>query len=123
MMKIIEIMADWGQEVKNATNNIPKNTDLTVTTVLNWVYAFAGVVATGFIVYGAVNYVMTQGDPGKIKQAGQTIAFAVIMIAFVMIMAGLGSGNDTLCTIGFVLIVVAMLYSPVKVHILDRKKK
>ena len=39
------------------------------------------------------------------------------------IMAGLGSGNDMLCTIGFVLIVVAMLYSPVKVHILDRKKK
>lgn len=59
----------------------------------------------------------------KTKAGGLTIAFAVIMIAFVMIMAGLDSGNDTLCTIGFVLIVVAMLYSPVKVHILDRKKK
>ena len=59
----------------------------------------------------------------KTKAGGLTIAFAVIMIAFVMIMAGLGSGNDTLCTIDFVLIVVAMLYSPVKVHILDRKKK
>jgi hypothetical protein len=59
----------------------------------------------------------------KTKAGGLTIAFAVIMIAFVMIMAGLGSGKDTLCTIGFVLIVVAMLYSPVKVHILDRKKK
>ena len=59
----------------------------------------------------------------KTKAGGLTIAFAVIMIAFVMIMAGLSSGNDMLCTIGFVLIVVAMLYSPVKVHILDRKKK
>ena len=59
----------------------------------------------------------------KTKAGGLTIAFAVIMIAFVMIMAGLDSGNDMLCTIGFVLIVVAMLYSPVKVHILDRKKK
>lgn len=59
----------------------------------------------------------------KTKAGGLTIAFAVIMIAFVMIMAGLGSGNDMLCAIGFVLIVVAMLYSPVKVHILDRKKK
>ena len=59
----------------------------------------------------------------KTKAGGLTIAFAVIMIAFVMIMAGLGSGNDMLCTIGFVLIVAAMLYSPVKVHILDRKKK
>jgi hypothetical protein len=59
----------------------------------------------------------------KTKAGGLTIAFAVIMIAFVMIMAGLGSGNDAMCTIGFVLIVVAMLYSPVKVHILDRLKK
>ena len=59
----------------------------------------------------------------KTKAGGLTIAFAVIMVAFVMIMAGLGSGNDMLCTIGFVLIVIAMLYSPVKVHILDRKKK
>lgn len=59
----------------------------------------------------------------KTKAGGLTIAFAVIMVAFVMIMAGLGSGNDMLCTIGFVLIVAAMLYSPVKVHILDRKKK
>lgn len=59
----------------------------------------------------------------KTKAGGLTIAFAVIMIAFVMIMAALGSGNDTLCAVGFVLIVVAMLYSPVKVHILDRLKK
>lgn len=59
----------------------------------------------------------------KTKAGGLTIAFAVIMVAFVMIMSGLGSGNDILCTIGFGLIIVAMLYSPVKVHILDRKKK
>lgn len=59
----------------------------------------------------------------KTKAGGLTIAFAVIMIAFVMIMAGLGSENDTICVAGFVMIVVAMLYSPVKVHILDRMKK
>lgn len=59
----------------------------------------------------------------KTKAGGLTIAFAVIMISFVMIMTGLGSENDMLCTIGFFLIVIAMLYSPVKVHILDRKKK
>ena len=59
----------------------------------------------------------------KTKAGGLTIAFAVIMAAFVMIMSGLGSGNDTLCLVGFVLIVIAMMYSPVKVHILDRKKR
>ena len=59
----------------------------------------------------------------KTKAGGLTIAFAVIMIAFVMIMTALGSGNDVMCTVGFVLIIAAMIYSPVKVHILDRMKK
>ncbi|MGM9616679.1 hypothetical protein [Butyricicoccus sp.] len=57
------------------------------------------------------------------KAGGLTIAFIVIMIAFVMIMAGLYTGASVLCTVGFVLIVVAMLYSPVKVYILDRRNK
>lgn len=56
----------------------------------------------------------------KTKAGGLTIAFLVIMIAFVIIMAGLGTGNDMLCTVGFVLIVFAMLYSPVKVYILRK---
>lgn len=56
----------------------------------------------------------------KTKAGGLTIAFLVIMIAFVVIMAGLGTGNDALCTVGFVLIVFAMLYSPVKVYILRK---
>ena len=56
----------------------------------------------------------------KTKAGELTIAFLVIMIAFVIIMSGLGTGNDMLCTVGFVLIVFAMLYSPVKVYILRK---
>jgi hypothetical protein len=56
------------------------------------------------------------------KEGGLTIAFIVIMIAFAMIIAGLG-GNTALCTAGFVLIVAAMLYSPLKVQIYDRIQK
>ena len=59
----------------------------------------------------------------KTKAGGLTIAFIVIMVAFVLIMIGLGSAGDSLCMIRFLLIVVAMLYSPVKVYILDRMKK
>lgn len=58
----------------------------------------------------------------KTKAGGLTLAFIVIMIAFAVIMAGLGMSNDILCMIGFIMIVVAMLYSPVKVYIHDRKK-
>lgn len=57
------------------------------------------------------------------RAGGLTIAFIVIMIAFAMIMAGLYTGASILCTIGFVLIVVAMLYSPVEVYILSKLKK
>ena len=87
---MFKILADgWGDGLNNAANNIPKNTDLDITSVLNWVYAIAGLVAAGFIVYGAVNYAMTQGDPGKVKQAGQTIAFAAIGLAVILLAAAI----------------------------------
>lgn len=58
----------------------------------------------------------------KTKEGGLTIAFIVIMVAFVVILAGLGAANDMICTVGFVIMVAAMLYSPVKTFILKPKK-
>lgn len=58
----------------------------------------------------------------KTKAGGLTIAFIVIMIAFFIILAGLGSANDTVCLVGFVVMVAAMLYSPVKTYLLKQKK-
>lgn len=75
--------------LNNAADNIPKNTDLNIISVFNWIYALMGLVAVGFIVFGAVNYAMTQGDPGKIKQAGQTIAYAAIGLAVVLLAAAI----------------------------------
>ena len=49
-----------------------------------------------------------------------TIAFLVIAVAFVLIVAGLQSDGNGLCTVGFLMIVAAMLYSPVKVYLIDR---
>lgn len=88
-MNTLKLFAAWQDSIKTATENIPRNTDASVVSILNWVYAFAGVVAAGFIVYGAVNYAMTQGDPGKIKQAGQTIAFALIGLVVVILAAAI----------------------------------
>ncbi len=56
------------------------------------------------------------------KEGGLTIAYIVIMAAFFIILAGLGSGNDTICLVGFVIMVAAMLYSPVKTFIIKPKK-
>lgn len=56
----------------------------------------------------------------KTKAGGLTAAFIVIMVAFAVVMAGLNSGNDTMCNAGFLLIMAAMLYSPVRVYILKK---
>lgn len=59
----------------------------------------------------------------KTKAGGLTLAFLAIMVAFVIILTSVGSQSNTGCTVGFIIIVVAMLYSPVKVHIIDRFKQ
>lgn len=56
----------------------------------------------------------------KTKAGGLTIAFLVIMVAFAVIMAGISMDSAAVCTVGFVLIVGAMLYSPVRVYILKK---
>lgn len=56
------------------------------------------------------------------KAGRLTMAFIVIMAAFIVIMAGIAVSSDVLCAVGFVVIVAAMLYSPIEVYILKRKK-
>lgn len=56
------------------------------------------------------------------KEGGLTIAFIIIMISFFIIQNGLKMEGDTVSIVGLVLVIAAMLYSPVKVFIIDRKK-
>lgn len=56
------------------------------------------------------------------KEGGLTIAFIVIMLAFVVIMIGLNLSNDGVCLVGLLMMAAAMLYSPFKVFVLQRKK-
>ena len=51
-----------------------------------------------------------------------TIAFCVIMAAFVLMLTGLRFENDILCLIGFLMTAAAMLYSPVEGHLYARFK-
>lgn len=55
------------------------------------------------------------------KAGRLTIAFIVIMIAFCVIMAGISSGSDALCSVGFFVIVAAMLFCPIQTYILKWK--
>ena len=46
--------------------------------IIQAIIGVIGVVAVIFIIVGAVNYTMSQGDPGKVKKARDTILYAVI---------------------------------------------
>lgn len=49
-----------------------------VTIILNSIIAVIGIVAVIFIVIGGINYMTSQGDPGKLKKARDTILYACI---------------------------------------------
>ena len=63
---------------------------------------------------------MEQNGFFQTKAGHLTNAFLVIAVAFVLIVTGLQSDGNGLCTVGFLMIVAAMLYSPVKVYFIDR---
>ncbi|EXI61763.1 hypothetical protein MHD_04955 [Mannheimia granulomatis] len=58
----------------------------------------------------------------KIKAGKMTLAFIVTMLAFALIMFGIDQANTMFIHIGFILMVAAMVYSPIDVFILNRKK-
>lgn len=58
----------------------------------------------------------------KTKGGRLTVAFAAILSAFALILTELRMPGDGSCLSGFILLVAAMLYSPFKVYVIDRKK-
>ena len=84
-----KLMRNIQSHITNAADNMPRFTGLNVQNILNSIYAFAGLIAVGFIVYGAINYVNAQGDPSKIRSGGQTIAFALIGLVVVILAAAI----------------------------------
>lgn len=83
-MNTIKIFADVKSQVQKAVEPIPRN-ELNVQNILNWVYAMAGLVAVIYIIYGAISYVMSEGNPGKITKARQTLTFAFIGLTIILI--------------------------------------
>lgn len=57
----------------------------------------------------------------KTNAGALTVAFIITMIGFTLILLGVNHGMNGLATGGFTAVVVAMLISPIKVFIIDRK--
>lgn len=65
--------------------NGPSSADSLMSGILNTVYFWLGVVAVGFIIYGGFLYILSSGDPGKIRKAKDTLLYAIIGVVVVLI--------------------------------------
>ena len=67
------------QSGMNAINN-GNDTDLpsAIKTILSSVFIVVGILAVIVIIIGGVNYTLSQGDPGKVKKAKDTILYGII---------------------------------------------
>ena len=62
---------------------------LTLNNIVNWLFAILLIVAVLFLVIGGLQYVTAQGDPEKIKKAGQYILYALIGVIVALLARGL----------------------------------
>ena len=56
----------------------PGDLSLVILAILDIMLRVAGLVAVGFVVYGAIQYITSQGEPDGIKKAQNTITNALI---------------------------------------------
>lgn len=66
-------------------------TDLwgTVSTIINWVLAIVGVIATFMIIIGGIQYSTSAGDSGKVKKAKDTILYGIIGLVISLLAAAI----------------------------------
>lgn len=70
----------------NLKDKLPQG-ELSITAILNWVYAIMGIVAVIGIIFGAVVWTTSQGDPTKTKKGRDAVLFAVIGLFIVVFAA------------------------------------
>jgi ABC-type Fe3+ transport system permease subunit len=69
------------EEIKKANGcGGSSTTDLSnvIVGIINGIVAILGIVAAIFVIVGGVNYMTSQGDPGKLQKAKNTILYSVI---------------------------------------------
>lgn len=55
--------------------------------IFAWAYSMAGLVAVVFIVKGGIEFMISQGDPGRIQKAKKELIYAIIGLAIVILAA------------------------------------
>jgi len=59
----------------------------------------------------------------KTKAGALTIGFILAMLSFIIIIFGIKMNSETVENFGLIVVIVAVLISPIKVFILDKRSK
>lgn len=79
-----------GKFAEDLNNLIPHNdANAMVVSILNTAYAFAGLIAVGFIIYGGITYTTSTGDPTKVKKASSMLLYSIIGLVVVLLAAAI----------------------------------
>ncbi len=69
-------------QAQKGMNNINNGNEVdlpsAIKTILSSVFIVVGILAVIVIIIGGVNYTLSQGDPGKVKKAKDTILYGII---------------------------------------------
>ena len=76
--------AKTGFDTVNQTVGASDNLHSSVGVILNIVYSIIGIVAVVMVVIGGVSYATSQGDPGRLKKAKDTILYGIIGLVIVL---------------------------------------
>ena len=86
---MFELFADTvnlKDKLDTGTQNLPRG-EFQLQTILNYIYVIVGMVAVVTIIYNAIVYLTSQGEPGTTKKATQGILFSVIGLAIILLAA------------------------------------
>ena len=67
---------------------LPADLTLIVMAILDMALYLAGLVAVGFVIYGAIQYVTSRGEPEGVRDAQSTIINALIGLVIALIATG-----------------------------------
>ena len=59
----------------------------------------------------------------KTKAGALTVGFILAMLSFMIILVGIKMNSETVENFGLIVVIVAVLISPIKVFILDKRSK
>jgi hypothetical protein len=79
---------NWGDEKTAPPPTFEGNVSGIVDKVLGYLFPIAGVIALIFIIMGGYMWIVSAGDPNKVKQAQGTLTWAIFGLIIVMVIFG-----------------------------------